>query len=144
MDTREIKIASLTNTDPAYAINRAADLPLAADKMKIIFSKSERDYIVENKSSDLSLTSIGFQLIEKCKEVDREFCVETNTLDYDEFIDNLRDEFIWKIRRISNPQPLNSMAKKFLDDYHSLQPMRFLANHQIEPTSLNSSELGLN
>jgi hypothetical protein len=112
--------------------------------MEIIFTKAERDYIVLNQSSDLVLTSIGMNLVERSKQIGGAYSLDAGTEDYSEFIENLRDEFIWKIRRISNPQPLNSMAKKFLDDYHSLQPMRFLANHHIEPASFNSSEFDLN
>ena len=112
--------------------------------MKIIFTNAERDYIVLNQGSDLVLTTIGMGLVERCKQIDGAYSLDAGAKDYSEFIENLRDEFIWKIRRISNPQPLNSMAKKFLDDYQSLQPMRFLADHQIEPASFNSSEFELN
>jgi len=113
-------------------------------KIKIILTKAERDYIVQNQNSDLVLTSIGMNLVERCKQVGGAYSLDAETEDYSEFIENLRDEFIWKIRRISNPQPLNSMAKKFLDDYNSLKPMSFLDNHQVKPASFSSSEFDLN
>lgn len=108
--------------------------------MNITFTKTERDYIVLNQSSDLVMTSIGMQLVERCKEIDGAYCLEIEAESFSEFTEILRDEFIWKIRRISDYQPLNCMAKKFLDDYQSLQPMRFLANHQVEPASFHPSE----
>ena len=92
--------------------------------MKIIFTKTERDYIVLNQSSDLVLTSIGMQLVERCKQIDGAYSLDAGTEDYSEFIENLRDEFIWKIRRIPNPETLNNMAKKFLGDYDSLEPIK--------------------
>lgn len=93
--------------------------------MKIVFNQEERDYIVNNKSSDLVLTGVGMELVERTRPIAGEYIVEADDEDYNSFLDILRDEFIWKTNRISDPAPLIGLAKRFLDDYDLLRLKKF-------------------
>ena len=93
--------------------------------MEIYFTIDERDYVVKNESSDLMLTSIGMKLIERVKPEDNKYSFEVGNEEFDGFLEILRDEYIWKINRTSDPRPLKSIAMRFLDDFNSLEPINF-------------------
>lgn len=63
--------------------------------MKILFSQAESKYIVENSETDLMLTSIGMELIEAINNTSEDVHVEASPEDYKEFLDSLRDDFLY-------------------------------------------------
>ena len=51
--------------------------------------------------------------------------VEVGQCDYENFIDDLREEFIWKSQRLSDPNVLVNLARRFLPDFDSIEPIDF-------------------
>ena len=93
--------------------------------MKLHLSAKEHAYIVDNSETDLALTALGMALIEKPRTTDGETVIEASQTDYEEFLSEVREEFIWKSRRLSNPQSLIDLARRLLPDFESLEPMGF-------------------
>ena len=91
--------------------------------MKIIFSRAESKYIVENSETDLMLTSIGMELIVAIERNSEDVHVDASQTEYDEFLESLRDDYVWKIKRLADPTFLTNLAKRFLPDFQSLTPM---------------------
>lgn len=93
--------------------------------MKIIFTRSERDYIVENSETDLMLTGVGMKLIDAFEQSSDGVHVDISPEDYKEFLDALRDDYIWKVKRLPDPTCLTGLARRLLPDFRSLSPMNF-------------------
>jgi hypothetical protein len=93
--------------------------------MKIIFSRAESKYIVENSETDLMLTSIGMELIVALERTSEDLHVDASQADYEEFLESLRDDYVWKIRRLPDPTSLTNLARRLLPDFPSLTPMEF-------------------
>jgi hypothetical protein len=94
-------------------------------EMKIIFSKAESKYIVENSETDLALTSIGLYLIDAINKSSEDVHVETSPEDYEEFLSALRHDFVWKVSRLPDPTYLTNLAQRLLPDFRSLTPIEF-------------------
>ena len=94
-----------------------------SQEMKIIFSRAESKYIVENSETDLMLTSIGMELIVAIERNSEDVHVDASQTEYDEFLESLRDDYVWKIKRLADPTFLTNLAKRFLPDFQSLTPM---------------------
>ena len=43
--------------------------------------------------------------------------------DYEQFIADLREEFLWKSRRLRDPRILINLVRRLLQDFESLEPM---------------------
>jgi hypothetical protein len=93
--------------------------------MTVHFSHEERDYIVENAETDLLLTEVGLRLVDRYRESDGLLFIDVSQSDYEQFIDDLREEFLWKSRRLSDPRVLINLARRLLEDFESLEPMNF-------------------
>ncbi len=91
--------------------------------MEITFSKEEMDFIVNDEKIDLLLTSIGLELVELSEINNTKATLKTNKQDYDEFIETLRDDYIWKTNRIQNTLLLSQLAEKFLHDFDKIETM---------------------
>ena len=91
--------------------------------MEITFSKEEMDFIVNDEKTDLLLTSIGLELVELSEINNTKATLKTNKQDYDEFIETLRDDYIWKTNRIQNNLLLSQLAEKFLYDFDKIETM---------------------
>ena len=89
--------------------------------MEITFSKEEMDFIVNDEKTDLLLTSIGLELVELSEINNTKATLKTNKQDYDEFIETLRDDYIWKTNRIQNTLLLSQLAEKFLYDFDKIE-----------------------
>ena len=93
--------------------------------MTLRFSQEELDYIVENAETDLLLTEAGLRLVDRYRKSDSFLSVEVSQSDYEQFIADLREEFLWKSRRLSDPRILINLARRHLQDFESLEPMNF-------------------
>ncbi len=93
--------------------------------MKIIFSRAESKYIVENSETDLMLTSIGMDLVAAIGRTSEDVHVDASQTDYEEFLESLRDDYVWKIKRLPDPTYLTNLARRHLPDFQSLTPMEF-------------------
>jgi hypothetical protein len=93
--------------------------------MTVTFSQAESKYIVENSETDLMLTSIGIGLIEAIGRTSEDVQVDASQKDYEEFLDSLRDDYVWKIMRLPDPTYLRGLASRLLPDFRSLTPMEF-------------------
>ena len=89
------------------------------------FSLEERAYIVSNSETDLVLTELGIRLVSRYTESNGIVSIEASQSEYEHFIAVLRDEFIWKSRRLSDPSVLFNLARRFLPDFDSIEPMNF-------------------
>ncbi len=101
--------------------------------MKITFSRAECEYVAQNPETDLVLTRVGLVLIEardgNCEQIE----IDSSDADYQEFLEVLRDDYIWKVARLPDPARLTSMAQRLLPDFESLTPKKW-ANKAPEPT----------
>jgi len=93
--------------------------------MTLQFSPEERAYIVNNSETDLLLTEVGLRLVDQYQESDGLVFIDVSQGDYEEFVAALRDEFLWKSRRLSDPRVLIQLARRFLKDFESLEPKNF-------------------
>jgi len=91
--------------------------------MKIRFSRSEAEYIVNSSETDLLLTSVGMNLSECLSHNSRVIEMDASDDDIREFIDTLRDDYIWKVTRLPDPMQLNALAIRFLPNFDSLIKM---------------------
>ena len=101
--------------------------------MKITFSRSECEYIVENPETDLMLTRIGLTLIHALENNSEEIELNVPSTDYEEFLDALREEYEWKVGRLPDPRYMLSLAERLLPNFQSLTPKKG-ANKAPEPT----------
>ena len=79
------------------------------------------DFIISDEKANLLLTSIGLELIELSEINNTEVTLKTNKQDYDEFIETLRDDYIWKTNRIRNTLLLSQLAERFLHDFDKIE-----------------------
>jgi hypothetical protein len=93
--------------------------------MRVEFSREERDYIVDNAETDLMLTEVGLRLVDRYKESDELLFIDVPHSDYEQFIADLREEFLWKSRRLRDPRILINLVRRLLQDFESLEPMNF-------------------
>ncbi len=93
--------------------------------MTLQFSAEERGFIVDDFQTDLLLTQAGLKLVERYAEKDGFVVVDVSEDEHEEFIAELREEFIWKSRRISNGRVLVALARRLLPDFESLEPLEF-------------------
>ena len=89
--------------------------------MTLQFSHEERAYIVDNSETDLLLTEVGLRLVDQCRESDGLVFIDVSQSEYEQFVADLRDEFLWKSRRLSDPRVLINLAGRFLKDFGSLE-----------------------
>ena len=89
--------------------------------MEIVFLKEEIDFIVNDEKTDLLLTSIGLKLVELSNKNKTEATLKTNKHEYNEFIETLRNDYIWKTNRIKNTLLLCQLAKRFLHDFNNIE-----------------------
>ena len=93
--------------------------------MTLQFSHDERAYIVDNCETDLLLTEAGLKLVDNYIKSDELVCIEVSENDHDRLIRELRDEFLWKSQRLGDPRILIQLARRFLQDFESLEPTKF-------------------
>ena len=93
--------------------------------MTLQLSHEEHAYILDNPETDLMLTELGMKLIETPRENGESVVIDGSQSDYEEFLIELREEFIWKSRRLKNPQILVHLAQRLLPDFESLEPIDF-------------------
>jgi hypothetical protein len=93
--------------------------------MTLQFSHEERDYIVDNSETNLVLTELGLRLVDRYSESQGLVVIDVPQSEYQEFLAVLRDEFLWKIRRLSDPRMLTNLTRRFLKDFESLEPKNF-------------------
>jgi hypothetical protein len=93
--------------------------------MNISFSRSEAEYIVNNPETDLMLTRVGGALVDPLDQDWGAIELNVSDSDFQEFLESLREDYIWKIQRLPDPGPLESLAKRLLPDYDSLDPIAF-------------------
>ncbi|MBX3745564.1 MAG: hypothetical protein KF833_09675 [Verrucomicrobiae bacterium] len=89
------------------------------------FSGEERRFIVDNLETDLVLTTAGLKLVDGYSKEDGFAVIGVSQSEYEEFVADLREEYLWKATRISNAACLVALAKRFLPDFASLEPMEF-------------------
>jgi CRP-like cAMP-binding protein len=97
--------------------------------MRIEFNEEERNYIVDNPETDLLLTEVGMALVDKFSSTGVVISVEVTETEVQEFLDELREEFVRKINRVAQPAILRGLARRLLPDYDRffatrLQPIR--------------------
>ena len=92
--------------------------------MIVRFTQEERDYIVNNKETDLLLTELGLKLVEGFKEVEKGVYIEVSDKDYKAFVEDFKDEYIWKSKRINNLF-FFKLAKRFITNLESLKAIDF-------------------
>ena len=88
--------------------------------MQIQFKEVERNYIVDNPETDLLLTEVGMRLVERFSESGRAVSVEATETEIQQFLAELREEFVWKINRVAQPTILRGLARRLLPDYEDL------------------------
>lgn len=93
--------------------------------MKIIFSRSEAEYIVNDSETDLMLTRVGIALVEPLLQDHGEIEVNASDSEFQEFLETLREDYIGKAERLPSPEHLVGLARKLLPDYESISPMKF-------------------
>jgi hypothetical protein len=93
--------------------------------MHLQLSHEEHAYIVDCPETDLFWTQLSMKLIEAPRGEGRSVVVDGTESDYEEFLNNLREEFIWKSTRLKNPEILTGLARRLLPDFESLKPMEF-------------------
>ena len=93
--------------------------------MTLRFSKEEQHFIVNEVQTDLLLTSVGMKLIEERPDEDGLVAVTVSQSELEEFVCELREEFVWKSRRITGARVLVDLARRLLPDFESLQPLEF-------------------
>lgn len=93
--------------------------------MTLRFSKEEQHFIVNDVQTDLLLTSVGMKLVEEHPDEDGFVVVTISQNELEEFACELREEFVWKSRRITGARILVDLARRLLPDFDSLQPLEF-------------------
>ena len=88
--------------------------------MRIEFNEEERNYIVDNPETDLLLTEVGMTLVDKFSSTGVVISVEATETEVQEFLDELREEFVRKINRVAQPAILRGLACRLLLDYDSI------------------------
>jgi hypothetical protein len=76
------------------------------------FSREERDFIVEDRETDLLLTEVGMMLVEKLAESDGMFRIQTSEDNANHFLHELKSECVLKAHRIKQGALLTKMAKR--------------------------------
>ena len=89
--------------------------------MTLIFSEEERRYIVEDFETDLLLTKVGILLVEKFTTIDNGILINASEMDIEEFLVELREEYISKVERISRSDILRTLAQRLLPDFFSIE-----------------------
>ena len=74
--------------------------------MTLVFTEEERDYIVNNHETDLVLTEVGMQLIEKFTRTETGVSINATEADVVEFFAELKEEYRCKVERIFCPNIL--------------------------------------
>ena len=93
--------------------------------MTLRFSQDEQRFIVNELQTDLLLTRAGIKLVEEHPAADGFVVVAVSQSEHAEFISELREEFVWKSRRITNASVLVALARRLLPDFESLEPLEF-------------------
>ena len=93
--------------------------------MTLRFSQDEQRFIVDDLQTDLLLTRAGIKLVEEHPAADGFVVVAVSQSEHAEFISELREEFVWKSRRITNASVLVALARRLLPDFESLEPLEF-------------------
>ena len=88
--------------------------------MTLVFTEEERDYIVNNHETDLVLTEVGMSLIERFTRTDSGISINASEENAEAFFAELREEYRYKVERISRPDLLAGLAKKMLPDYATI------------------------
>ena len=94
--------------------------------MRIEFTEQERNYIVANPETDLLLTEVGISLVERVAARGEMISVEAADVEIQQFLAELRGEFVRKINRVPQPSILRGLARRLLPDYDHIaqQPDR--------------------
>ena len=93
--------------------------------MTLRFSQDEQRFIVDELQTNLLLTQAGIKLVEEHPAADGFVVVAVSQSEHAEFISELREEFVWKSRRITNASVLVALARRLLPDFESLEPLEF-------------------
>jgi len=89
--------------------------------MTLVFTEEERDYIVNNHETDLVLTEVGMQLIEKFTRTETGVSINATEADVVEFFAELKEEYRCKVERIFCPNILRSLAQRLLSDFAAIE-----------------------
>jgi hypothetical protein len=92
----------------------------ATSAMQIEFNAEERNYIVENPETDLLLTEVGMRLVKPSSATGGTISVEAMETEIQKFLAELREEFVRKINRVTQPSILRGLARRLLPDYDDL------------------------
>lgn len=93
--------------------------------MRLELSHEEHAYIVDNSETDLVLTEFGMKLIEIPRDEGDCVVIDGSWIDYEEFLNEVREEFIWKSQRLKNPRILINLARRLLPDFDAIEPLYF-------------------
>jgi hypothetical protein len=88
--------------------------------MRIEFKEEERNYIVDNPETDLLLTEVGMRLVDRFSASGGVISVEASETEVQEFLAELRAEFIRKIYRVTQPAILTGLARRLLPDHEDM------------------------
>jgi hypothetical protein len=86
------------------------------NRVRIEFSEDERNYIVQNPETDLLLTNLGMSLVEGFSASGGVVSVEATDTEIQKFLEELKDEFLRKINRVTQPAILRGLARRLLPD----------------------------
>jgi hypothetical protein len=86
----------------------------------IQFSQEEQSFIVGDFATDLLLTRAGLKLVDKPPGKDGFIAIDVSPGEHEEFLTELREEFIRKSCRIKNPSFLIALARPGVSSYECL------------------------
>lgn len=86
-------------------------------------SHEEHAYIVDNHETDMMFTEVGMRLLDEPRIEGGSVIIEVSQTDCEEFLNEVREEFLWKSLRLRNPQILIGLARRLLSDFESLEPI---------------------
>ena len=88
--------------------------------MRIEFNEEERNYIIDNPETDLLLSEVGMNLVDRFDVSGGVILVEATEREIQRFLDELRNEFIRKINQVVRPSILRGLARRLLPDYDDI------------------------
>lgn len=91
--------------------------------MTLQLSHEEHAYIVDNHETDMMFTEVGMRLLDEPRIEGGSVIIEVSQTDCEEFLNEVREEFLWKSLRLRNPQILIGLARRLLSDFESLEPI---------------------
>ena len=93
--------------------------------MTLQLSNEEYSYIIDNRETDIVLTRLGMRLVDSLPVKGKGVSISVTEDEYEEFIEEIKDEYVWKSTRIVNPKILVGLAKRLLPEFSHIQPKKW-------------------